>query len=94
MHIVVESVGADQVDDVTGSSVAAELEPELGEPSASVDLLSTGSGSKVLATPAVRRIASENKVCLLYVGLYVTTNQPTASLNISYNLDMNTDICS
>lgn len=58
---VADSVAADQVDDVAGSSVAVELEPELAEASATATLASV-SNSKVLATPAVRRIAGENQV--------------------------------
>ncbi|XP_067936321.1 lipoamide acyltransferase component of branched-chain alpha-keto acid dehydrogenase complex, mitochondrial-like [Watersipora subatra] len=61
-----DSVAADQVDDVAGSSVAVELEPELAEASATATLASV-SNSKVLATPAVRRIAGENQINLSHV---------------------------
>lgn len=52
-------MAADQVDDVAGSRLAAELESEL---SASQPETMNRNFFKNLATPAVRRIASENKV--------------------------------
>lgn len=59
-----DSVAADQVDDVAGSSVAAELESELADSTPSSNASPGVSGAKALATPAVRRIAAENKVCV------------------------------
>ena len=74
---ITDSVAADQVDDVAGSRLAAELESELANSQA--ESISRDS-SKVLATPAVRRIAGENKVHDLWKTI-VLNNACTTSID-------------
>lgn len=63
LSVAIDSVAADQVDDVTGSNLTSQLESELsGEMTEVLPSTASLASSKVLATPAVRRIASENRV--------------------------------
>lgn len=59
MSRCLESVAQDQVDDVTGSNLTAQVESELTD---QPDLREMREDKGVLATPVVRRIAAENKV--------------------------------
>lgn len=58
-----DSLPVDQVDDVNGSKVTEQLQSELPSNPISEKVLPRENNlGKVLATPAVRRIASEYKV--------------------------------